>query len=193
MRRLALMAFTAFLLSGCATESVVMTLPPPDGSTPEPTGSRSKGAHSRPVDSLSLHELQTQLSMNRPPDDLGYAEKNFDGCHVGFKNDQGVCGRRFLSVLNFKLVCRDTVGTTSRVPSSLMPLSNHTMQWRFGGQSGNLTTDSLGYGQVQMVSSRPVSTDRFMLLIGTKTLGVEAAEVSQIVLPGNWCPNSGVR
>ena len=55
------------------------------------------------------------------------------------------------------------------------------------GIRGDTSTDSQGYGQVQVVSMRPVKSERFILIIGTKTLGLEAGEVSQIVLPGNWC------
>jgi hypothetical protein len=79
------------------------------------------------------------------------------------------------------------VGTTSRVPSSLTPLARNGVEWRLGGNRGFVNTDSQGYGQIQLVSNRPVQSDRFMLIIGKKSLGVEASEVSQIVLPGNWC------
>jgi hypothetical protein len=142
--------------------------------------------HEPTIREMSLRDLQSQLGMNRSADDLGFADTDYDGCRIGVRGDNGQCGRRFLSVVNFRLVCRDTVGTTTRVPNSLTPLSK-SMEWRLGGARGHVRTDSQGYGQVQMVSSRPVKSDRFMLIIGSKILGLEAGEVSQIVLPGNWC------
>lgn len=192
MKRILFVSFAAWFLSGCATDPMVMNLPPPDG-LPREALPPPQVYTPQSTKQISVQELQTQLGLNRSTDDLGFADKNFDGCRVGYKGEGENCGSRYLSVVHFRLVCRDTVGTTSRVPSSLTPLSGRHMQWRLGGLRGNLTTDSQGYGQVQLVSTRPVQTERFMLIIGTKMLGVEAGEVSQIVLPGNWCPNVAMK
>jgi hypothetical protein len=185
MKRLAVLAFAAAILSGCASEPMSMKLPAPDG-LPQDNMPRTLPPQTS-VREMSVHELQAQLGLNRSADDLGFAHSNFDGCRMGVKDEGRNCGTRFFSVVHFRLVCRDTTGTTTRVPSSLTPLARNGIEWRLGGVKGHVNTDSQGYGQVQLVSSRPVKSERFMLIIGTKILGLEAGEVSQIVLPGNWC------
>lgn len=135
---------------------------------------------------MDLAELQKQLGLERDQHDLGYAEKDFDGCRMNLTGDPMFCGARYLAVVHFRLMCRDTVETTTRVPSSLRPLQGH-MEWRLNGKRGFLKTDEEGYGQVKTVSRSPSKSQRFMLIIGKKSLGVEASEVSQIIVPSNWC------
>jgi hypothetical protein len=188
MKRLLLAPIALLLLSACASDPELMSLPPPDGMQPPPMSSPLPNQHALKENGIDIHELQAQLGLNRGPQELGFADKNFDGCSMSYKGKDGTCGFRYLSVVHFRLVCRDTVETTTRAPSSLTPLMKNNMQWRLAGIRGDTSTDSQGYGQVQVVSMRPVKTERFILIIGTKTLGLEAGEVSQIVLPGNWCP-----
>jgi len=164
-----------------------MRLPPADGFEP-PVEHVERGERNHaPVKTYTMSELKSQLGMNRETSDLGFVDKDFDGCQTAYRGDQGECGSRVLSVVNFRLVCRDTVGTTSRAPTSLTPLHAGNLEWRFAGVRGHTHTDHQGYGQVELVSNGPVGTQRFILLIGSKTVGLEASEVSQIVLPKNFC------
>ena len=139
---------------------------------------------------IEMNELKTQLGLEREAQQLGFLEKNYDGCRMALPGDEKMCGQRFFSTVHFRLLCRDTVGTTERVPSSLTPLRGR-MQWRLNGKRGQIRTDKDGYGQMQMVSKSPSKEKQFILVIGQKFLGVEAGEVSQIVVPRNWCPGRG--
>lgn len=177
MKHVALVCITFGFLCGCATKPMVAT----PANIPLPM-SQEPSLHD-----ISVAELQTHLGLTRSPQSLGFEEKGFDGCRLGVKGESGGCGQRFLSVVHVRLVCRDTVGTTSRVPASLRPLVSSPMEWRLGGMHGNVRTDNQGFVQIHVVSSRPTKAERLIMIIGSKTLGIEAGEVSQIVLPGNWC------
>jgi hypothetical protein len=188
-KRLICLSFVAGVLSGCASDPTVMQLPPPDGLQPvSPIPRPQVHVAPTPARTYNLRELQTQLGMNRALQDVGFADKEFDGCQTAYQGDAGQCGNRVLTVVSFRLVCRDSVETTSRVPSSLTPLKSHSLEWRFAGARGHTRTDGHGYGQVQVVSYNPIGAERFMMIIGTKSVGIEASEVSQIVLPANYCP-----
>ena len=89
--------------------------------------------------------------------------------------------------MNFRLVCRDTVETTQIVSTDFKPLYSSVMQWRLAGAIGNTTTDSDGFGSVQVISTRSIKAERFILILGTRSLGVEVGEIRQIVLPRDWC------
>src|SRR5438046_9810041 len=103
MKRLAVLAFAAWALSGCASEPMVMNLPPREGLPQDnvprmpPRGPPSPSTGAR---EMSVRELQSQLGMNRAADDLGFAHSNFDGCRMGVKDAGGNCGSRFLSVVH---------------------------------------------------------------------------------------------
>jgi hypothetical protein len=188
MKRIAFALLGVGLLAGCASEPELVKLPPADGAEPPVERIEREGPHARTkIKTYNMAELKAELGMNREVSDLGFADKDFDGCRTMYKGDEGECGARVLSVVNFRLVCRDTVGTTSRAPSSLTPLTSGHLEWRFAGARGHTRTDHQGYGQVQVVSNGPVGTQRFILIIGSKTVGVEASEINQIVLPKNFC------
>src|SRR5438445_814161 len=118
MIRQSLAGLALGMLCGCATESMVMKLPPPDGMPQETSSLPLPVPESPTLQQMSVTELQTQLGLNRSAQDLGFDERGFDGCRIGVKGEVGSCSQRYLSVVHFRLVCRDTVGTTSRVPAS---------------------------------------------------------------------------
>jgi len=167
------------VLCACTTAPKVSEPPPAPAMPPLPAEPQKIG----------MPELKKQLGLERDTRELGFAEKDYDGCRMSVPGDNGFCGPRFFSVVHFRLLCRDTVGTTMRAPASLKPLQGK-MQWLLNGKRGSLATDPEGYGQVQLVSRRPSKEQRFMLVIGKKSLGVEAGEVSQIVVPKDWCRRS---
>jgi hypothetical protein len=167
-------------LCACATDPMRTRLPSPEDKPPS-LPSTQDGQHV-----VSVHEIQNQLGLNRSPQDLGFAEKKFDGCTLGHRDDRA-CGQRFLSVVHFRLLCRDSMGTVQTVVRNLEPLVADTMQWRLAGSRGNTHTDSEGFGQVQLISQKPNKGKRFILIIGKKSLGLEVGEVNQIILPSDWC------
>lgn len=135
---------------------------------------------------MNFNDIRVQLGLERDSRQLGFLEKDYDSCKMLTPGDEPMCGQRYMSVMNFRLVCRDTVGTTTRAPTSLTPLRSQ-MQWRLNGKRGQIRTDKDGYGQMQMISRAPSKEKQFILVIGKNILGVEAGEVTQIVVPRNWC------
>ena len=178
--------FGILLLCACATEPEVMQLPPPEG-LPQPQVTPNPPAAKAAKREFHIEELQSQLGMSRQTEDLGFDERSFNDCDYGLHEDNGQCNRKYLSVVHFRLLCRDSVETTENVASNFTPLVKDNVEWRLAGVQGHTQTDSQGFGQVRMISSRATKAQRFMLIIGTRSLGVEAGEVTQIIVPGNWC------
>ena len=186
MKCIVVLAVSLFVCA-CASSPELMRLPPPEGLPQDRVEPRPHATVS-PVDRrLNLAQLQSQLGLDRSPQSLGFDEKGFDGCKWGIREDSGQCGRRYLSVVHFRLLCRDSVETVQSVSTNFTPLTAHQMKWRLAGVRGDTRTDSEGFGQVQVLSPRSTKGQRFILIIGSKSLGLEVGEVSQIILPGNWC------
>ena len=125
--------------------------------------------------------LQDRLGMRRQATDLGFAEKPFSACQEG-----GICQPRYFSVVHFQLLCRDSEGTVSSVPT-LTPLTSDRVRWQLGGQTGGTSTDRNGFGQFTLVSDRPTRGQRLILRIGQQFMGFTISEVSKVVLPQNFC------
>jgi hypothetical protein len=124
--------------------------------------------------------------MKRSPQSLGYKEKPFDGCRFGMERTKAGCARYF-SVVHFKIVCRDTEGTTESVASNFTPVVTDSMEFHLAGTVGTTRTDSQGLGQVQVVSTQPTKGKRFILVLGRHSLGLEVGQVTQIIVPSDWC------
>ena len=137
-----------------------------------------------------MAQLQGQLGLARDAKDLGFAEKSFNGCRMGVKGDDGKCGNRFLSVVNFRLVCRDSEETIQSMVTNTTPLVSDKIRWKLSGIEGVTKTDSDGYGSVQVVSAKPAHGQRLVLIVGKQFLGVDISQVRQIIVPNYWCNTS---
>ena len=131
-------------------------------------------------------QLSQALGMNRSPADLGFSEKSFDPCQHGW-NSEEACQSRYLSVVHFQLLCRETDGSVSQAPRRLMPIEAREVLWSLGHQRGKTRTDAWGYGQLSAVSHQSVRGKRLILKIGSRFVGFTASEVNKIVLPKNFC------
>jgi hypothetical protein len=129
--------------------------------------------------------LQAKLGMVRASTDLGYQEKSFDTCQMGLR---GECGRKYLAVVNFQLMCRETEGTVSTFPLELHPIVAPVLRWSMGRASGETQTDVNGYGQIAVITDRPLSHSRLLLKKERLFVAITAGEITRIVLPKNWCP-----
>ncbi len=137
--------------------------------------------------SINLDQLQTTLRMNREADELGFQNRWFDTCKIGQDLSSKCRGKRF-TVIHFRLLCRNSTGTVELVSrDELSPLSTSSIKWILGPRSGSIPIDDEGYGQVRLVTPGSVRNQRFVLKLGTHSLGVRAKSVKQIVLPGDWC------
>lgn len=131
--------------------------------------------------------LPSKLGMIRAPDELGFAEKRFNPCQYGLKADTSGCSTKFLTVVHFQLLCRDSEGTVSEVPVDLMPLISDRVEWKIGDRTGGTHTDGQGYGQFTLVSAKSARGQRLMLRIGKQFMGFTASELTKVVLPRNFC------
>lgn len=185
--------FVTLLLCACATESeseAPNQIPSEAWNPPQNAPEQPQPAPPRPA--YDVAHIQEMLGMRRSAMDLGYAEKGFDGCRYGVQDQNGSCGRRYMSVINFRVICRDTEGTIQDVASGFRPLERN-LEWRLAGAQGTTSTDSQGFGQVAMIYSKSPRSQRFMLIMGGRSLGVEAGEVKQIIVPNDWCESYGFK
>ncbi len=174
--------FTVFLfaalLAGCA-------------STPQSTGPERKPTptEKRVTANLGpdLSKLKRVLGIDRALNNLGYAEKAFDSCRHEYAESGGKCGRRVLTVVNFRLLCRDTEDTTQTVVTEMTPIHSANVKWKVADATGITQTDSEGYGTVQVVSNQTLQRQRLVLTVGRQFLGLQMSEVSRIVVPVYWC------
>lgn len=174
------------LLAACSSTPDRMVLPRPEGQPPEAQPRRPVSeSGARPA--VDLDQLQAALGLARGAKDLGYVEKIFDGCRMGVKGEDGSCGSRYFAVVNFRLVCRDTEGTTEAIVTNVRPVITDSVRWKVAGLAGVTHTDDNGYGSVQLVGLKPARGQRLVLTVGRQFLGLEISQVSQIVVPVYWC------
>lgn len=155
---------------------------PPQSSLPSPY---EIGGGNTSVDLISA------LNMNRDADDLGFAEKSFDPCRYGL-DKSGACQSRYLTVVHFQLLCRDSEGTVSEIPVNVQPIVANRVHWKLAGLSGQTRTDSQGFGSFSLVSSQSTRGKRLILEIGPQFVGFTVSEVTKIILPSNFCRSDDV-
>ena len=181
MKRL-LLILTAAIMAGCAST------PEPEPTPPTAPPKAARKAKPKPVAVFNdpNANITNALGMGRSPADLGFREKAFDPCRFGL-SAPGACQPQVLTVVHFQLLCRDSEGTVSEVPSRLMPIVAKQVTWQIGPQTGNTQTDRRGYGQFTAVSPRSIRNQRLLLRIGPQFVAVTTSEVNKIVLPVNFC------
>lgn len=167
--------FITLALTACGTA------PPSVDYVPPPTAEDSQPAPR----GIGVLQLQNKLGMNRPDNDLGFAEKFFDPCALGLPSEG--CSKKVMSVVHFQLMCRDSEGTVSSAPVALQPIVAPNISWSVGGLSGSTRTDSHGYGQFLLISGNTVREKRLILRKGAHYVGLTIGEITKVVLPKNWC------
>lgn len=166
----AVLIFASLFLTQCAT---------PSKPTYEPTPSGPKG--------LEVREVLQKLNMDRSIEELGYEERRFDTCDLGYDR-AGQCQRKHAVQIHFRLQCRDSVGTVESVSNiELIPVTSHHIRWRVGYYTGSTGTNSEGYGQIAFISPGSSRDQRLSLTVRENSLGVTASEVSRVIVPRDWC------
>lgn len=139
-------------------------------------------------ESINIEEVTRNLGMDRPRESLGYDERKFNTCDVGGGYPQTEnCRERYLGVVNLRLQCRDTSGTTSKIHHQLTPVTSGRVRWNWANLSSYVSTDRDGYAQVKIISRRSPSKQRLRLTIDGKFLAMTAGEMGRIVTPNEWC------
>lgn len=140
--------------------------------------------------SIDYVALQRSLGMDVPSHELGYKEKAFDTCKVGYGySSTHRCRRELMVVINFHLQCRDSVGTVAEgvTNADLAAIANKNVRWNLKGKQGIAKTDGEGFGQIMTVSAYSQKRERLKLGVGNEFLYMRANEITRVVTPRPWC------
>lgn len=179
MKLLLLAALVA--LTACSTTP---TGPPPSKTPPMAT---EIGQESSQIDYVAI---QRTLNLQRPLENLGIDERNFNSCEMGYGYSRNQnCRTMYMTVLNVRLLCRDSEGTISTVltESDVTPIAGQTIRWTLKNVQGQFQTDGLGYGQIVALSPRPQKRERLKLSLGNEFLYMRANEITKVITPRPWC------
>lgn len=143
-------------------------------------------------DEIDYASIQRLLGLDHDVRKLGYSEKKFNTCEVGFgysKTDN--CRQQVFLVANFRVLCRDSEGTVSTIltEDDLRPVSREDIHWFLKNADGLVRTDGDGYGQIILASTISQKNQRLRLSNGKDFLLLRANDVRQLIVPKNWCTN----
>lgn len=180
--RLYLVSLCLLILSACTTTAPQKT---PTATAPPPS----------PVDdareaNIDFESIKRQLNMDRERTVLGIEERSFNTCEMGYGYSKSQkCRTQNLTVINFRLLCRDSEGTISTVltESDLRPLERRSVRWNIQHSKGTTYTDSDGYGQILMAFNGPQRSQRVRIAIGNEFLYMRAGELQRVITPRPWC------
>ncbi len=188
MKRLLFLSSQLFFIGlffvGCATKKPVEQSSSKTYSPPPPVIETLKNF------SVNMNGLKNDLGLQRAHESLGYQEKTFKTCQVGngYPSDRN-CQTKHLVVIHFQLMCRDSEGTISTILTlaDLQPLAQRPVIWTLKDQSNTVQTDSLGYGQISVITSAPQNHQRLKLSVGNDFLYMKAGEITRVATPPSWC------
>lgn len=185
MRFILLFALVA-LLGACQSAPKPETSGMPTQAAPQRSKPVVKEAPWPPVD---LKYVQRHLNMPVNKDLLGHHSKSFNTCKMrGYP--KGNCRKNYMSVLNFQMYCRDSVGTVEYVDqSSYEPVRSENLKWLVPGtrNKGVTSLSQNGRGQILALSEKPLKYNRVILINGENSLQLRFNQVSKIVVPSDWC------
>lgn len=171
-----LLAFLVLILSSCGTKPVKVEVAQPEYL--DENG-----------ESIDIAGLRAHLNMDRANEDLGYSEKSFFTCSVGygFSGSQH-CRPQYLIVLNFRIQCRDSEGTVSSVTNEeLTAVNSDHLRWNVGQTQGYTRTDREGFGQLVTLAPTSMKEKKLRLTNNNDFLLMTAKEVRRIIVPRPWC------
>ncbi len=180
------LAFSSLLLGACSSTQKVQQAPTTAPATvPAVSGNAIK---------IDVEGLKRSLGLDRSRGDLGYQEKRFNTCNAGFGYSKQNCREQVFISINFRLQCRDSVGTTSEIVTSaqMQPIANKQVQWQIGKAQSAIQTDDDGFAQINGVLNQTPAprAQRLRLAVGSQFVYVRAGEITRIVTPSNWCPRN---
>ena len=185
-------ALLSLLFSACASNPVGMKLP---GSNLNPQTALApqvvpKVPPALAEVSIDYVALQRELGLDRSTRKLGYAEKSFNTCKVGYGySGTQDCKQQVFIVIHFQLLCRHSEGTISDPLTSadMYPLSGRFIKWTLPEVGGDLHLDGDGFGQIKMVGKTSLKAQRLRLTADNEFLYIRAGEIDRIVAPQDWC------
>lgn len=184
-----ILAASAFALYSCT--SVPVATAPVESSRPSVVTAPSAPGSVDEVENIDVDGLQSFLKLKRGYNRLGYSEKSFNTCEVGYGySSTHRCRPQTFVVIHFKLMCRDSEGTVSEAitAADLRPIANQNVKWTLKNAAGRLITDSEGYGQIAMISGISQREQRLKLTVRNDFLFLKAGELTEMITPKSWCP-----
>jgi hypothetical protein len=139
---------------------------------------------------IDILRLGQSLGMNIPVENLGYHEKQFNSCRVGYGSSSNQnCQPLFFVVVNYQLLCRQSSGTVSVTIQSdeLPPVRDQRITWNLHSQKGHHQTNEEGFGQLQGVFPISQRHQRLKISTGTDFLYAKAGDLKQALTPKDWC------
>ncbi len=183
--KLILISSTLFF-SACASKPVAVFPVPVETPPAEIVTSQS---YSEPK--IDYDGLHSYLKMDRPAERLGYVEKAFPTCEVGYGYySNRNCRRDYFVSIHFQLMCRDSNEdsyTEALTAADMQPLKGRTVNWSLNKAGGTVTLDNSGHGQIKTTARNTQKSGRLKLNIDNDNLYVKAGEINKIVTPSNWC------
>lgn len=141
-------------------------------------------------ENIDYPSIQRSLGMSREMNNLGYAEKSFNTCEMGygFSRSQN-CHKEIFAVIHFQLLCRDSQGTisTALTRDDMEALAGRKIRWSLHKKSGAVVLDHDGHGQILMSFPQSPKYQRLKLAAGNDALYLKAGEIKRVVTPSNWC------
>ena len=139
---------------------------------------------------IDLTQLQEILGLRGEREDVGYNEKSFGTCEMGYGFDRNRdCRTQFLVVLRFRLQCRDHDGSGNEPvnPQSIHSLDTVRVKWSLGKGQGFTQTDVDGFGQIRLLAAQSQKRERAKLTVDGRFLIMRAEDLSRVVAPADWC------
>lgn len=141
-------------------------------------------------ENIDYPSIQRSLGLSREFTHLGYAEKAFNTCEMGygFSRSQN-CHKEIFAVIHFQLLCRDSQGTisTALARDDMEALAGRNVRWSLHKKSGAVVLDHDGHGQILMSFPQSPKYQRLKLAAGNDALYLKAGEIKRVVTPSNWC------
>lgn len=170
------------LLAACS--SAPKKSEPPKESLPASSGAKIE------EENIDYASIQRSLGLSRDTGDLGYVEKSFNTCQMGygFSRSQN-CHKEIFAVIHFQLLCRDSQGTisTALTRDDMEALAGRNIRWSLHKKGGAVVLDHDGHGQILMSFPQSPKYQRLKLAAGNDALYLKAGEIKRVVTPSNWC------
>lgn len=139
---------------------------------------------------LDLSSIQRLLNLDKNIQTLGFWEKSFNSCKVGYGYETSQnCQQKYFVVIHFKIACRASEGSVSTIltDDDLAVVANQNLQWFLKNTNGRVNTDSNGFAEIQLVSDISQRTERLRLSNGNDFVLMRAGEIRSLIVPINWC------
>lgn len=175
--RLAAAAAATLALGACASR--------PPAADVDPTAISAPG--SPDLSGVDVSALRRELGLESA--DLGYAERAFETCSVGYGFSRSSdCRKLLLVAIRYQILCRKSDGTEASADSyATFPVAGADLVWRLAGQAGLTRTDADGRGEITLAARSSPREQTLRLTRGNDFLALAAEDLRRVVAPSAWC------